>query len=601
MLKRVILGFLYLLSITIHPLMGYKTRVRLYFDGKEKIKAAGASNKILLFAENRKLRTSDHLALGPKASSYTKSSIFSITQIECYKKKDICLVTGNNEIEAYEVSKGGATFLARYLFKKEDKLAATFMKISPILDSDYFISCGTIEEGLLRWRLDNYKHYARLSFKNEYIPAFLSALDLQSLRGTLFALMTLRTWNKLIVVDVSSMAEIRKLNNCRGLIGYFDVKPEKFHIVLAYELKLSLKSYKDGTLAKQVNSDYYITGCKTVPFSYMAVITTGDFIRVYNLLDNDPRPRSYIYSYKFMQSVYHLEFNDYSRQFFVFGNGFISGLTIMEPEQGTQCNPVCRGCSEGVSSLACIDCKGNFTKDEKSPGGVTLTTDVERVNSGLKGGKGDKCQVETAKNFDGYVGNFSSLDWSLADQEACVSNLNFRQVVFIGLVVIGIVVIFSILGFLVEYILPDNKEDEKVKEKKESDNANEGKASVPIDTELNNEESMVINSQKYDLPVQQTFQNEVFMHPYASSIPSGQEAFAPPSNREKIAEEKNDKNEEIESSVVINRMTGRETARSLGLNNATLFSRRSNYDNNDDLKKAIVFDVQNGGNIFDDN
>lgn len=398
---------------------GPTLKIDIMYKSHSMIPNIASTNLNFLYNSERYLFTS---------TSDQKSKIYNITDMACYGSKELCLISGNRQIELYEISDKAITMVKRFSFMKVKRTLISLMKISLVPKSNYFLSGEFTKNGVMRWDINDNSIFSKMTISK--IPQYLSFSSLHAFRNTRFAGVTFRTYKKILIMDFVKMEEMHKFDGYFGYLAYLDLKPSKSHLVVVEENRIKLMNYQSGDTMKLLQTDFYINDVKSVPRSGFTITANGDFIRIYDMYSG--QPANYVYSINANTSLYSVDYNEMNKKIFFSGNSIAGSLIIKDILPVFElCSPLCKGCEIAFSRYGCKECDGSSVKKD---GGCEMK-DID-------------------DSIGGYIGDYSGskVDWSAARQEGYVEGVTWDMLVYVVVVIVVVVLLLICVYFGYVYV-----------------------------------------------------------------------------------------------------------------------------------------------------
>ena len=430
-----------------------KTITSTYFDQKARIQTASTTDHHIVYQIQSKLYSINLFEFTPKEVLYSKatkkqnkeelqseqdraerqgrfslkSQITNITELACYKSQQVCLASGNQVVISYKIDdfEGITPFFKYNYIKAKNREKISFMKLAPIEESNFFLTCLTAGEGLMRWNLEFTVRYSSLKPIGKGVPKYLTAGALEAIEDTSLAGLMFRTWYTLTIVDFVQMKLLLTWPKMKGIFAYLDRFPSECSLVVADERQVTLIGYDNGKRKLSFEVEYLVFGIQNVPRSGMTILAATQFIKIYDFSNpKNPSVDEAVYSYFDRDWIYHVSFNHRLGQIIIYGDNFVRGLSI----KGGVCHPSCTKCKLGLSEYTCSSC--NKSRSDK----VKLSRKVVRHF--------DKryplyCMTKTPSEPPlGYVKSYLDMKWSLNNQFAKTSELKWSSTLLIFEVVL---------------------------------------------------------------------------------------------------------------------------------------------------------------------
>ena len=412
----------------IFRVMGEKqTKMTIYYNERGLNRVGGVSANFLIFeiwqnqlhsVDLRETWKGQGKALDLNQYSVKQEiNLDDVTDMDCYKHKDICVITGRQVAQSFKLKTGKISNYGVYMFQAESP-KTSFLRVACIHRTDYFLAAGVVANGLMRWNLGNTKKYSKINIAE--VPQYLSLTSIVVMESTKFAGLTFRTWKELLIFDFVSLTLMHRWKGFSGFQAYLDYKPKLLRLVLADERSLVVMNYGKGKMLKKFREVYYVYHVKAVPKSDFVTVACGEFVRVWDVGKDENK---FVWSFQVRDGVYRHDLSTKFKQIFIFGNNYVRGVSLILPNK-RQCHPLCQDCLTGFTNYACKSCKQN----------------IKAVNSTEEGHF--FCDK---KNFITLLTDYKDVQWSKFTHKAYNKGMDWKRVISICSIILGIGILLSCL------------------------------------------------------------------------------------------------------------------------------------------------------------
>ena len=299
-----------------------------------------------------------------KTSSLDVTAV-NATDFQCSNSKQLCLLAIDFLVIPFTVDSAASTLKQTTAYKLRDQSSVRIhARVAFIEGSDYFLSASLSRYGITRWKIGQTSNYAQLKFSD--VSQVLEASNLIAIPGSKIALLSYSGYNRIIVADVVSMKEVRKVDAKATYLAPLTQDQSKGFFVTANELLLEKYSWVDGTVKVGSTSfDYLIRGLRNVFGTDLVIVATWQQVYVINCQENDSTWKSAPFPYfkSIGKTISSFAFSQSSGKLLFSGLGMLSTL---EDSSQSFCHPNCQGCSVMLSEKKCTACKSPAVLTEGS-------------------------------------------------------------------------------------------------------------------------------------------------------------------------------------------------------------------------------------------
>lgn len=290
-----------------------------------------------------------------KTSSLDVNTV-NATDFQCSLSKQLCLLAIDFLVIPFTIDSASSTLKQSTAYKLRDQSSVRIhSRVAFIEGSDYFISSSLSRYGIIRWKIGQTATYAQLKFSD--VSQVLETSSLLAIPGSKIALLSYSGYTRVIVADIVSMKEVRKVDAKATYLAPLSQDQSKGFFVTANEQQLEKYSWVDGTSRIGSTSlDYLIRGLRNVFGTDLVIVATWQQVYVVNCFDNDSTWQSTPYPYfkSIGRTVGSFAFSQTSGKMLFSGLGM---LNTLEDTSQSFCHPFCQGCSLMLSEKKCTSCK----------------------------------------------------------------------------------------------------------------------------------------------------------------------------------------------------------------------------------------------------
>lgn len=469
-LSQITLTILILLLKSIISLNTLQTKLDTYLDIDQNLFSTGTTDKYFVYMVKNEIqmRSASFISFedkNDKGDPGTRifSEIQNITNTDCFKVSGICIFSGNGMIESYKLTTLGIQAYKTYQYREPDLAKIWFTRLAAIQGSQYFLSVGQAEHGIMRWKVKTTGSFAKLSYSE--VPKYLFATDIIAFPGMIFACVTWRTYKNAQIFDFVGMNKLHSLEKVSGFPAYLSMYPKEYKLAFGDERWLKVFNYQEKTKILEIALDYYISSVQNIQNSEFLILATSEFIQVMDMSAGLAQENRMLYKKRFQFGVYNLRYNDAVNKIFIFGSGFAQGVKFestsgsrillkkthscgvkntfrcSKPTRSLQgdkkdakpdkyCHPFCATCRGPFSAFKCITCNAKIaeiSKHEKT--GKSRCVPNRSFISDHAAGEG-----EVQKDY-------KDLSWSLNDSAAFKGSVPVYSILkytFYGLIALAI-------------------------------------------------------------------------------------------------------------------------------------------------------------------
>ena len=278
------------------------------------------------------------------------------TDFQCSLSKQVCLLAIDFLVIPFTIDSASSTLKQTTAYKIRDQSSVRIhTRIAFIEGSDYFISSSLSRYGIIRWKIGQTGTYSQLKFSD--VSQVLETSNLLAIPGSKIALLSYAGYNRVIVADIVTMKEVRKVEARATHLAALTQDQSKGFFVVANEALLEKFSWVDGTArVGSTTFDYVIRGIRNVFGTDLVIIATWQQVFVINCFDNDSTWKAAPYPYfkSIGKTISSFAFSQSSGKLLFSGAGM---LNVLEDTSQSFCHPFCQGCSLMLSEKKCTACK----------------------------------------------------------------------------------------------------------------------------------------------------------------------------------------------------------------------------------------------------
>ena len=290
-----------------------------------------------------------------KSSSIDANTV-NATDFQCSLSKQLCLLAIDFLVIPFTIDSSGASLKQSAAYKLRDQSSVRIhSRLAFIEGSDYFISSSLSRHGLIRWKIGQTATYAQLMFSD--VSQVLETSSLLAIAGSKIALLSYTGYTRIIVADIVSMKEVRKVDAKATFLAPLSQDQSKGFFVAANEQQLEKYSWVEGSSRLGSTSfEYLIRGLRNVIGTDFVIVATWQQVYVVNCFDNDSSwiAAPFPYFKSIGKTVGSFAFSQSSGKMLFSGLGMLSTL---EDTSQSFCHPFCEGCSLMLSEKKCTACK----------------------------------------------------------------------------------------------------------------------------------------------------------------------------------------------------------------------------------------------------